>query len=250
MPFKHFNALLKASVCELYYTLDREKRHRLLIFVKRSFTSLPSIDQHAVYEACFCFNVSPFHSRSRAEGSRVCNVYLNLFMHVFLLIQKLVFKQTKFNYTYNERFCNATFCPLQDERNLRAIEFWVRKELPSLFIKISSTVNNNSFELFSYSIDCCKWERYRRRNVFTRIWTDNMQENINIKIECPFKKGFVRLEEREALVVQNSIMFIPNFLKSRNIATFTFKLELVTKENRKLVNVFEVYEEWSLKAVQ
>lgn len=151
------------------------------------------------------------------------------------------------NFTCNGNYLNYSVHQPKTEGNLRPMDIFLFKDVFILNGRMRVTINN--FTLFNYSIDCCNWNRYRKSNVFLRIWTDSLQQSIDFKMSCPYRKGLMHVPERNGTALQDLLLYVPNFLKTKNLLNVYFDLRFSTKIGRRITPLLEINELWELSAV-
>lgn len=132
----------------------------------------------------------------------------------------------------------------ENDLKFRSLQMWLHRDLSNWFAKVEASLSDNSYTFFNYTTDCCQWKRYRRRNFFTRLWSDSMSKNVNFQFVCPFKKGFKQLYERNVSDLQDVPFYSPSFVKSKDFFAIKLVFTFQTKEREKLVSFLRVEEKW------
>lgn len=83
-----------------------------------------------------------------------------------------------------------------------------------------------------------------------KLWKESLTDGPNdLKFECPFKKGFYEIVERDYSSLSRSFQFIPSFLKS-DVFTVRMRIFMQTKEkNGRMITFYEVLERYKVSIV-
>lgn len=162
---------------------------------------------------------------------------------------KCDFTLKNFNYSIevNRGYGNVTMIQTLKDKTQSALQFIITKDLPNLQAQLKIELMNSKFKLMDYSFDLCKIERYRRRNVFIRLWAEQTLGAFDYTIKCPIKKGTYTLQERGYEASEQAVNYVPSFIRINELLKYEFII--FTKKRDKMVKVVDTNEFWALDHV-
>jgi Protein of unknown function (DUF1091) len=149
----------------------------------------------------------------------------------------------QFNFTHNLEYLRISKNETNHNGKLDPIYVTVLKEIPNVQVEMFAEVKNSKFVLVNYTLNLCLIERYRRRNVFIRLWTDNLVNSIDFKLGCPFKKGDYVVKERSSLNITQTSNYIPSFIRFND--SMIMKFTGYIKKSNRIIKIFTIQELWN-----
>jgi Protein of unknown function (DUF1091) len=150
----------------------------------------------------------------------------------------------QFLFTYNLEYLRISMNQTSNRKGiLDPIYFTVLKEIPNFQMDVLVEVKSSKFVLVNYTMNFCFFERYRRRNIFIRLWSDILVNSIDFKLGCPFKVGVYKLKERSSMNMTQTSKYIPSFIRFND--SITLKFTGYIKKPSRIIEIFTTQELWN-----